>query len=905
MEFSRIRVALASLAVVFAWCASELRAQTADVPEGPVDRVSAFLQQRMAASALGADGDALAPRTWIDAYYASHALLAAQAAGVAIDQSSVQQAANRISTLEETSTFATVTKILVGRLAGRSVGGLRTQLVQAQNGDGGWGIASGKQSNPLDTAIALDALLQPPGLQVDPAVVIAGVHYLAGTQVPQGPSTAGSWPSTNERDRSDVARVARCLHALLSARPHLPDTDLVGASAEYLAKGFLSGLLGSSNIDDFDRSLATHGLIRFGALPSAPGSGQASASAVTDSLSALLSRQRPDGGWVAKDYSATPPASSSEIPCSAAMLELLLAVAPVRRNQPDLALSGEHIRIVDVGGTIQLQVSVLNASTVAAQSSGPSGDARLRVFRVNSAGVVDAEPILWVASDILVIDSLGPMSLRTGYLAVAQGTFGNLCDNGRLRLRFVLDPGSIPDERASNNVLDLDWACDASWTTQPTTPRNGGLQIHPATPAISSWNLDDVPAVELSTVVVNESDSASANVELVLSASRCTDCNGNPCQCSPTQNNVIASLGLGTLSARESRRTIVLWRPRAADMAEGKICVRAQVRPVGSTTGACRSKMFNFASSEVDVTVAPPSTPDPIHGLPDQYYASTINDHTPSVFSVSINTNASNVPSTPGESVQFRHYLTIRRPSGAIVDRAVSGLTDRRSFGKSYGEELFAYTLEPGLYVIAGDIGRYITPPRNPNLPSDLQPQGQEIPLPGKEVQVRVGKSREVSGVWVYFTTDSNGQRRAHVAVGTRGNVNFDVQVELKGFREGVSGAPDVLLFTEDLGTQTVPRSRQHSFTLHSSRLLPLDEGNYRLEATAVVRLASGDLEVLGVRPLGGSQASPARYSIVTASNYRIMKTMSSVPPGVSTRELPVRDGEPVKVDITITKTSP
>src|ERR1051326_7409606 len=50
-------------------------------------------------------------------------------------------------------------KLVAGQAAGVGVSVERQALLDFQNGDGGWGVADGKQSNPIDTAIVLDALL--------------------------------------------------------------------------------------------------------------------------------------------------------------------------------------------------------------------------------------------------------------------------------------------------------------------------------------------------------------------------------------------------------------------------------------------------------------------------------------------------------------------------------------------------------------------------------------------------------------------------------------------------------------------------------------------------------------------------------------------------------------------------
>jgi uncharacterized repeat protein (TIGR01451 family) len=69
--------------------------------------------------------------------------------------------------------------------AGGSTGDDATRLLAMQNSDGGWGVAPGYQSNPLDTALVLQAL-QPYDASVAKGKLDGAVAFLAASQNPDG-----------------------------------------------------------------------------------------------------------------------------------------------------------------------------------------------------------------------------------------------------------------------------------------------------------------------------------------------------------------------------------------------------------------------------------------------------------------------------------------------------------------------------------------------------------------------------------------------------------------------------------------------------------------------------------------------------------------------------------------------
>jgi len=210
--------------------------------DSPAGRATEYLLHGLASPGAAPTSS----NSWIDIYLASRALLIAQRAGVPVDQSRVQIAADTIADVPEESNAANRGQdrhISIGRA--QRGGAFVPSCCKARMGTEAGALLRKKQSNAQDTAVVLDTLLSPGGLQVDDAVC-GERRPLPGGQAsapeplrpPAGAPQTGSWPATNESDKSDAARAATCLACLLSSRSAIPEGDLSGVIAEQLAKGF-------------------------------------------------------------------------------------------------------------------------------------------------------------------------------------------------------------------------------------------------------------------------------------------------------------------------------------------------------------------------------------------------------------------------------------------------------------------------------------------------------------------------------------------------------------------------------------------------------------------------------------------------------------------------------------------
>lgn len=99
--------------------------------------------------------------------------------------------------------------ILLGASATSNVIALKEKLLANQNSDGGWGLAGGFDSDALDTALAIQALLKTGGAQ---AVVDSAVNYLLQSQ-----NSGGGWSNSKDKP-SRTSVTATVLIALKAAK---------------------------------------------------------------------------------------------------------------------------------------------------------------------------------------------------------------------------------------------------------------------------------------------------------------------------------------------------------------------------------------------------------------------------------------------------------------------------------------------------------------------------------------------------------------------------------------------------------------------------------------------------------------------------------------------------------------
>lgn len=105
-----------------------------------------------------------------------------------------------IDSMGRETTHEMARKLTVGLILGDSVGSIRRDLLDAQNEDGSWGIEPGRAGNPLDTAVAITALLGVRPIQVPHDACLAAAEYLlsAKAENSSNPNNGPFWPLSGE-----------------------------------------------------------------------------------------------------------------------------------------------------------------------------------------------------------------------------------------------------------------------------------------------------------------------------------------------------------------------------------------------------------------------------------------------------------------------------------------------------------------------------------------------------------------------------------------------------------------------------------------------------------------------------------------------------------------------------------
>jgi hypothetical protein len=866
------------------------RAQSSFDSSSPIARAADFLSANVN-QAVQAQGWPATGKDWIDVYLADRSLLMAQQAGVPIEIAPLRPSADALQRLPSDTNAAVAAKIISLRLTQQSSGQLRSELLSSQNTDGGWGLAPGKQSNPIDTAIALDALLNPAGLQTDPGVALRAVQFLVAKQ-----NSLGVWLSTNESDASDFVRAARCLLALSQARPLLDDPVATMETAQFHAKTYVEGGLGSP-VPTRDLASMLVALWKIG---------EASNQNVATRVGSLLGSQRPDGGW------SLPGGTQSDMASTAAMLELLLAVAPVRRPQPDLALATDSVTAsVDPGGTglVTLNIDVYNVGTDWSYVPDNGAQARVRLFDLSDNSEIFPEG----GPANAILPAMQPRS----HLFTPIG-FAIQCDAqvGHRHVRVVIDPWSVSDSDLRNNVMDFDVDC-ASGALTRLARQGEEVSLDPASPVVSNTNLDLEPVVQLSALVHNDADHDSSSFDVEFWMVDCGAlCPQNACACSGQPQPSGQMLGvhhIDKIAAHSAQVASVLWRPPPPASNYTDTCVIARIPPHGSSQSyGCVPRKFRFSASQVQLTLQPT--------IPDEssYYARTLHGDTPldGLFHIGLTTGAP-TSSPLGGRIEFEHYmwLSLANSNGpplmTLTPRVVGGTVGGTASTVTLTDDLFAHRLTPGAYTITGNIVRVWYPPPDPTRDPDDQPLPQETGLPPVTKLVHVGKSREIQAVSLYFIPGAGGQRMCRVSVGTRGNVLFHVDLRVTCVQDGhptatIQGFPWS-------GSLLVQPSSGTSGYIDVSAALPSNPNtgpgpapSYTLYAYAIVHETD---EPDGILPVPAAPSDPpnelrsnaAHFVVQTTGDYSIIKYVSS-PLGAPLNELPVRDGEPLHIEIDIRK---
>lgn len=268
------------------------------------------------------------------------------------------------------------------------------RLASAQNADGGWGVAPGYQSTPLDTALAATAAELDPNPTRQALARERAKAFLLSKQ-----NADGGWSHAvhGVSRTATTAQVVRAL-ATLDAAPQ------VATAARFLA--------GRQNTDGGfgDSPSTTHDTSNV--LLALASAGQLGAVRTAEGFNFLNATQQPDGSWDGSIYAT-------------ALAIRTLGVAQTY-NWAASTLTATPATVRD-GQRVALSMLVSNSGVVAA----PAG--LVRVFDGDpSAGIVLAE--------------MPVPPLEAGRSAVVRGTWSTLNQAGNRLLTAVIDPASAGTE---------------------------------------------------------------------------------------------------------------------------------------------------------------------------------------------------------------------------------------------------------------------------------------------------------------------------------------------------------------------------------------------------------------------------------------------------------------------------
>ncbi len=303
------------------------------------------------------------------------------------------------------------------------------QLASTQNADGGWGVAPGYQSTPLDSALAVTALALDPNPTRQALARDRAKAFLLSKQ-----NVDGGWShAVNGVSRTaTTAQVIRAL-ATLDAVPQ------VATAARFLAgRQNSDGGFGDSPSTTHDTSNVMLALAA---------TGQLGAVRALDGFNFLNATQQPDGSWDGSVY--------------ATGLAIRTLGAAQTYNWAASSLTATPGAVRD-GQRVALSLAVNNTGTVAAPAS------TVKVF--------DGDPVAGVVLAEMPVPPLPP-----GGTAVVHGSWSTLNQPGNHLLSAVVDPASLGSEMTRNDNTAVVRVAVASAPVQPDlTVTATDVQVMPA-----------------------------------------------------------------------------------------------------------------------------------------------------------------------------------------------------------------------------------------------------------------------------------------------------------------------------------------------------------------------------------------------------------------------------------------
>ncbi|QJR11141.1 Tol-Pal system protein TolB [Usitatibacter rugosus] len=337
-----------------------------------------------------------------------------------------------------------------------------TELLAAQNPDGGWGSAAGYGSNPLDTALALQALMR--RAQPLDAVAANGFTYLRANQ-----NTDGGWGNVS----GGASRSATSAHVLVALQP---DVDVAAVQAIDRGRAFLASRQNTDGgFGDSPSSIHDTGNVVAALMATNASAGIR----LGDAMTYLASSQRVDGSWAGSVYST-------------ALAVNVLARADAL-NWAIVGFTATPGRASD-GQRVVVTVTVRNTGNRAT----PAGKLRVSVGDPSAGGV-----------------AIGPdgdiPALAPGLSAVVPITWNTFGKAGTVSLYAVVDPDRLSQELSvADNTAILPYAVDPPATGADLLVAASDITFSPARPA-------QLPApLQVSALLTNAGFGDAANVKVVL-----------------------------------------------------------------------------------------------------------------------------------------------------------------------------------------------------------------------------------------------------------------------------------------------------------------------------------------------------------------------------------------------------
>ncbi len=333
-------------------------------------------------------------------------------------------------------------------------------LIANQNSDGGWGVAKGYTSNPLDTALAVQALLRRTNPVDD--IVNRALTYLRGNQ-----NADGGWGSVSGgvSRTSTSAQVSSVLQTDTGSQATVNKAKLFLATRQNSDGGFgdsPSSIHDTANVLSSLMSMNATGGIR-----------------MSDALQYLSVNQRVNGSWSESVYS------------TALALNVL-----ARANAMNWAVTGfsaNPARTMD-GGRVTLNVIVKNTGN----RNAPTG--KLRIYAGDPAsGTASIGPDV----DIPIL-----VPGATATVAMQWNTLGKA---GATTLFAVIDPDRTQQELSiADNTATLAYTVDIAQT-------GVDLLVTPADILVTPANPTQIPAsLTISALLTNAGLADTANVKVTL-----------------------------------------------------------------------------------------------------------------------------------------------------------------------------------------------------------------------------------------------------------------------------------------------------------------------------------------------------------------------------------------------------